>query len=221
MVVSTCLLAVLLSILISTAEASALTVGSSSVTDRDGKSLAAAEDDSSSSAPYCVYLDQSQELDCVCGDQDGSLVFPYEVSTGGEGEFLVAADKSVASVKLHSCKSASLRLDLTALSRPFYRLRIEDVETVRVDGIKLLPNDTVDVWVRNVNGSLTVRGDMSCDGCSKMNVAKNASESSSVPNLMLHLVEIGDLEIDNVVVGDDVNAKIKVRLSPTATSSYE
>ena len=91
------------------------------------------------SVPYCVYLEQSQELDCVCPDgvvmssssevaetdrinhmDSAPINFPNE-------DYLMAATSKngssspVASVKLHSCSSLNLRLDLRSMARPFYR----------------------------------------------------------------------------------------------------
>merc|ERR1719188_1104720 len=84
------------------------------------------------SKSYCVYLDKSQELDCVCGDEDGS-------SADGDEEgyttftlpsaAMVNGNASVASLKLHQCRSAEVEMDLRPLERPFYRMRVEDVES--------------------------------------------------------------------------------------------
>ena len=155
------------------------------------------------SKSYCVYLDKSQELDCVCdeGDEEGE-------EEEGFTQFTLpsAANRnaSVASLKLHQCRSTELRMDLRRLQRPFYRLRVEDVENVRVDGIAALPNDTVDVWFRNVSGALTLGGDVACEGC-------NGTAADARPRLMLHLVDVGSVALENLMVGGDVDVKIKVR----------
>jgi len=153
------------------------------------------------SKSYCVYLDKSQELDCVCDDDDGGdegfTAFALPSSVNGNA--------SVASLKLHQCRSTEIRMDLRLLARPFYRMRVEDVENVRVDGIALLAGDAVDVWFRNVSGTLRIGGDITCDDCG------DGSANSTKPKLTVHIVDAGSVELDNLMVGGDVAVKIKVR----------
>ena len=160
------------------------------------------------SKSYCVYLDKSQELDCVCDEgrrrsdddddeEEEYTAFPLPSASNGNA--------SVASLKLHQCHSTEMRMDLRPLDRPFYRMRVEDVENVRVDGITLLANDTVDVWFRNVNGSLRISGDVTCDDCD------GGGGNATRPKLMVHIVDVGSVELDNLMVGGDVAVKIKVR----------
>lgn len=156
-----------------------------------------------------------QELDCVCNsdydDDEDELVFPFApvivVAAGGSKSNISTA---IASVKLHSCRRANIRMDLRSFQRPFYRMRVEDIQTVKVEGVTLLPNDTVDIWFRNINGSLDISGDVSCDGCA-VKVENGTAFVDSRPNLMLHAVDVGALTLSNLMVGDDVAAKIKVR----------
>ena len=165
------------------------------------------------SKSYCVYLDKSQELDCVCGDDeqsssgaDGDDDEGYTKFTLPSASAMVHGNASVASLKLHQCRSAvEVELDLRPLERPFYRLRVEDVEGgVRVkEGVTLLAGDAVDLWFRNVNGSLRISGDVTCDDCNSKNLTK--------PRLMVHIVDVGSVDLDNLMVGGDVEAKIKVR----------
>ena len=166
------------------------------------------------SKSYCVYLDKSQELDCVCGDEEQS-------SSGADGDddegytkftlpsasaMINNGNASVASLKLHQCRSAvEVELDLRPLERPFYRLRVEDVEdNVKVEGVTLLAGDVVDLWFRNVNGTLRISGDVTCDDC-------DGNNNLTKPRLMVHIVDVGSVELDNLMVGGDVEAKIKVR----------
>ena len=63
----------------------------------------------------------------------------------------------------HSC--GHLRLldaDLTSVPRPFHRLRLEDLSSASIEGgiSGLRPGDAIDVWVRNVNGSVVVEGEL-------------------------------------------------------------
>ena len=166
------------------------------------------------SKSYCVYLDKSQELDCVCGDD--------EESSGGAGggdeeegytkftlpsAAMVNGNASVASLKLHQCHSAvEVELDLRPLERPFYRLRVEDVGgDVRVEGVTLLAGDAVDLWFRNVNGTLRIGGDVTCADCA------DGNDNVTKPRLMVHIVDVGSVELENLMVGGDVEAKVKVR----------
>ena len=149
------------------------------------------------SKSYCVYLDKSQELDCVCDDDNEEEFTTFTLPSAANG------NASVASLKLHQCRSTEIKMDLRPLERPFYRMRVEDVENVRVEGITLLAGDAVDVWFRNVNGSLKIGGDISCDDCDEKNATR--------PKLMVHIVDVGSVELDNLMVGGDVAAKIKVR----------
>ena len=160
------------------------------------------------SKSYCVYLDKSQELDCVCGDEDSindddegytKFTLPSATAMVNNGNA-----SSVASLKLHQCRSGvEVELDLRPLERPFYRLRVEDVESnVRVEGVTLLAGDAVDLWFRNVNGSLRIGGDVTCDDC---------NGNTTKPRLTVHIVDVGSVELDNLMVGGDVEAKIKVR----------
>ena len=162
------------------------------------------------SKSYCVYLDKSQELDCVCDEGRGHNEGDEVVNDDDEGytPFTLPSaangNATVASLKLHQCHSTEVRMDLRLLQRPFYRMRVEDVENVRVDGVTLLAGDTVDVWFRNVNGTLRISGDIACDNC-------NDGNSTSRPKLMVHIVDVGSVELDNLMVGGDVAVKIKVR----------
>jgi len=163
------------------------------------------------SKSYCVYLDKSQELDCVCDegrrrrDDDDDDDEEEEEYTAFTLPSASNGNASVASLKLHQCHSTEMRMDLRPLDRPFYRMRVEDVENVRVDGITLLANDTVDVWFRNVNGSLRISGDVTCDDCD------GGGGNATRPKLMVHIVDVGSVELDNLMVGGDVAVKIKVR----------
>ena len=163
------------------------------------------------SKSYCVYLDKSQELDCVCDEGRGHNEGDEVVNDDDEGytPFTLPSaangNATVASLKLHQCHSTEMRMDLRPLDRPFYRMRVEDVENVRVDGITLLANDTVDVWFRNVNGSLRISGDVTCDDCD------GGGGNATRPKLMVHIVDVGSVELDNLMVGGDVAVKIKVR----------
>lgn len=75
--------------------------------------------------PYCVFLNQSQELDCVCpdaaGEPDSNHVDSAPLNFPSEDYLVASGNSSVASIKLHSCQSVNLRLDLRPLARPFYR----------------------------------------------------------------------------------------------------
>lgn len=154
----------------------------------------------------CFYQSQTEELDCVCPD-DAEL----KGGTGGTGgvvrfpsaDYLRdrAENNSVASLKLHSCRNLHLQLDLRPLSRPFYRLRVEDVENVTVDGIILAPNDFVDVWLRNVNGSLTVSGNLVCMEC----------DANATAALKLLVIDTRRIDVDQVFV-DEGSAKVKIQV---------
>ena len=73
--------------------------------------------------PYCVYLDQSQELRCNCQNfgTNETSVFP-------NNDFFVAVPskaasevKEAAAVQLTGCERLNLHLDLRPLPHPFYR----------------------------------------------------------------------------------------------------
>lgn len=76
--------------------------------------------------PYCIYLEQSQELRCNCQN------FPFnrsQASVFPNNDFFVAAPsqriaekvKQVAAMKLSGCQQLHLKLDFRALPYPFYR----------------------------------------------------------------------------------------------------
>lgn len=76
--------------------------------------------------PYCVYLEQSQELRCNCQN------FPFNRSRASvfpSNDFFVAAPsqevaekvKQVAAMKLSGCQQLHLKLDFRPLPYPFYR----------------------------------------------------------------------------------------------------
>eukprot|EP00095_Tigriopus_kingsejongensis_P000749 maker-scaffold273_size229271-snap-gene-1.20 protein:Tk00749 transcript:maker-scaffold273_size229271-snap-gene-1.20-mRNA-1 annotation:"PREDICTED: paraplegin" len=178
---------------------------------REGKTLQ--DNVSATSMPYCVYLAQSQELDCVCSEErvDGSedeileRHFYSEPVTFPSEEYIHNAENnSVASVKLHSCSHLHLKLDLRILERPFYRLRVEDVQRVIVDGITLLPKDMVDIWFRNVNVSLDLVGGVNCAGCGP------AMNHSDIPQLNVHVLDNTNITFRDLYV-NNVHAKIKIR----------
>ena len=165
------------------------------------------------SKSYCVYLDKSQELDCVCGDEESSVGGADGGDEEGYTKFtlpssMVNGNASVASLKLHQCRSAvEVELDLRPLARPFYRLRVEDVEgDVCIKGVTLLAGDAVDLWFRNVNGTLRIGGDVACADCADGN-----DNNVTRPRLMVHIVDVGRVELENLMVGGDVEAKVKVR----------
>ena len=174
--------------------------------DRSTKSLLPQQNTSSSlSKPYCVYLEGSQELDCLCNDnlEAGSHRDSAPVPFPGSEYLSVAGEnKSVASVKLHSCKSLHLRLDLRPLARPFYRLRFEDLESITVEGITLVPEDMVDIWFRNVNASVEIHGGLTCFGC---------KENQRRPRLNLQILEVREVTFEGVDSEGEVDLRVDVR----------
>ena len=76
--------------------------------------------------PYCIYLDQTQELRCNCQNlqfnRSHPTVFPnndFFVPSTSQNQ----ADKvkEVAALKLTGCDQLHLTLDLRPLPHPFYR----------------------------------------------------------------------------------------------------
>lgn len=153
--------------------------------------------------PPCLYLEQSQELDCVCPEYDEEEVINFP-----SAEYLKSAanSSSIASIKLHSCQRLHLRLDLRPLDRPFHRLRVEDVDQVTIDGIVLVPEDHVSVWLRNVNSSVQIRNALTCLDCHENN--NNDTESS----LTMHIVDAKNISFSQVFSdGNRTRLKVKVR----------
>ncbi len=77
------------------------------------------------SEPYCIYLEQSQELRCNCQNfafnRSQPRVFPsndFFVPTSSNGASKV---QQVAAMKLTGCEKLHLTLDLRPLPHPFYR----------------------------------------------------------------------------------------------------
>merc|ERR1719188_2391683 len=79
------------------------------------------------SKSYCVYLDKSQELDCVCDEAAEAAEEEEGFTRFTLPSAMANGNASVASLKLHQCRSTELQMDLRLLERPFYRMRVEDV----------------------------------------------------------------------------------------------
>ncbi len=116
------------------------------------------------SSSYCVYLKGSQELDCLCPDVTSEMefghLFKQEITSHHDNES-DDEEESVASVKLSSCGSVGLsEVDLSLVPRPFYRLRVSDSSSASMTGgiLGLKPGDTLDIWFRGINGSVTIEG---------------------------------------------------------------
>ena len=70
-------------------------------------------------------------------------------------------------------------LDFRPLPMPLYRLLVEDVEHVKIEGVVIRQNETVDVWFRRINGSLVLSGEISCPECTSYK-SKNDQETREV-----------------------------------------
>ena len=76
--------------------------------------------------PYCIYLEQTQELRCNCQNlsfnRSQPTVFPNnEFFVPTTSEHGASKVKEVAALKLTGCEKLHLTLDLRPLPHPFYR----------------------------------------------------------------------------------------------------
>lgn len=182
-------------------------------------------------SPHCVYLKQSQELDCLCPDDSDGFVDEPDLASQNITEaplititqteavlfpnskvLAMAGNGSVASVKIRSCTELHLKLDFQILDRPFYRLRIEGVPKVTIDGITLIQKDMVDIWFRNVSTSLTLLGGFECLQCQDaFDYQSDANiEESEKPQLNIHILDNNNVTLKNMFVSH-MKVKVKVR----------
>jgi hypothetical protein len=142
----------------------------------------------------------------------------------------------VASLKLDRCDSVNLKLDLRSLPQPFYRLKLENIRHVIINGIIVRPNDTVDFWFNNIAVNLTFKGEIECPQCpkghqsekvqilheGKLVTSPHVAVTSSVPQLRLNVLKSGDLKFDNFVKKSNVDLSLKIRdvKSVTFLDSY-
>ena len=154
----------------------------------------------------CVYLKPSRELDCVCpnfGQHERKIPKLFPITKLSEN-----STDNIASIKLHSCQNLKLSVDLTELERPFYRLRIEDVTNITVQDVRMLPNDTVDIWFRNIGNTLEILGDIRCDNCT--------AEEKNELELNIHVLDVLKVKIKkfNMLHNcDNNNTRIQLRNS--------
>ncbi len=192
--------------------------------------------------PFFLSFSLFQELDCVCPDQtnseteeDFSSLFTPDMISSYVGRDNKSSSSTVASVKLHSCRRLRLhRPDLSSLPRPFYRLRVQDVGRAALTGglAGLAPGDHVDVWFRNVNGSVVLGGPLRCNECLQrlLSGRNNGSSSSAerppkpsqVAQVNFHFLDVRNVTLYNFYAGPEVRARVKVRNADgvTITDSF-
>ncbi len=173
------------------------------------KSNSEQDDDDDDDEDYCVYLDGSQELDCVCPSMVHSDSSPLSITNLIDNY----VNSNALSIKIHSCPGdLKLRLDLgTLLLRPLYRIRLEDINgSVHIEGATLLKGDNVNLWIRNVHGEAEFSGGINCIDRGCHNDTSLGLEFEDVTDVRLRDVAAG-------TVGTPSGLRVKVRNADSLT----
>ena len=111
----------------------------------------------SNSGYECQYLASHKELSCQCSS--------HNINIANLPLLLASTYSPVESLKLGHCQSVDLTLDLVNVVQPFYQVRLEAVDLVRLHGVRLSHNSNLDIVMRNVRQSLGVFGAIDCVDC--------------------------------------------------------
>ena len=159
----------------------------------------------------CQYLSSHKELSCQCAR--------HSLHIADLASLLSTAHSHVESLRLGHCQSIDLRLDLLTVPQPFYQVRLEAADQVRLHGVKLGQQSDLDIVMRNVRQSLDVFGHIDCLDCSRDDTEdvrlqarptlvlqiKNATNASlhyldvSQVNMRLSLRNVENVKIDSTV----------------------
>merc|ERR1712154_271613 len=105
----------------------------------------------------CQYLSSHKELSCQCSGNN--------INIADLALLLSSTPGPVESLKLGHCHSLDLSLDVVRVVQPFYQLRLEAVDQVRLHGVRLSQQSNLDIVMRNVRQGLAVLGDIHCVDC--------------------------------------------------------
>jgi len=146
----------------------------------------------------CQYLPSHKELSCQCTSYNLNLVNLAELVSSSPG--------SVESVKVSECLSVDLRLDLVSLAQPFYQVRVEAAQQVRLHEVRLARHTNLDIIVRNIKNTIDVFGHITCVDCSDGGGGEGDDvrlqakptlilQMKNATNASLHYLDIGDVNL--------------------------
>jgi len=170
----------------------------------------------------CQYLSSHKELSCQCSGNN--------INIADLALLLSSTPGPVESLKLGHCHSLDLSLDVVRVVQPFYQLRLEAVDQVRLHGVRLSQQSNLDIVMRNVRQGLAVLGDIHCVDCRQEDgddvrlqarptlilQVKNATNASfhyldvSDVNIRLSLRNVENVNIDSTVFDNLAKNAIEV-----------
>ena len=150
----------------------------------------------------CQYLSSHKELSCQCTSHNLNLV--------NLAELVSSSSSSVESLKVSECVSVDLRLDLASLSQPFYQLRLEAAQQVRLHGLRLARHTNLDIILRNIKNSIDVFGHITCVDCTDGDDGGGDVRLQARPTLILQVKNATNASLHYLDIGD-VNLRLGVR----------
>lgn len=152
----------------------------------------------------CQYLSVHKELVCQCTKYYLDIISLAHVTRAAGGH--------VESIKLEQCQSLSIGLDLTEVAQPFYQIRLENIDRVRIHDVKLGHADNLDIVVRNVMDMITVSGVVTCTDCGHVTSNSDMGDvrNTARPTLILQVKDAASAQMEYVDISN-VNTRISVR----------
>ena len=144
----------------------------------------------------CQYLSSHKELSCQCTR--------YNINLVNLAHLVSSVSSSVESLKVSECVSVDLSLDLVSLTQPFYQVRVEAANQVRLHGVRLARHNNLDIIVRNINNSLDVFGHIDCVDCTDDDGGGDVRlqaqptlilQVKNTTNASLHYLDIGSVNL--------------------------
>jgi len=154
----------------------------------------------------CQYLSTHKELSCQCSRYNIDIVNLADLVSSNPG--------SVESLKVSECVSVDLSLDLVSLVQPFYQVRVEAAQQVRLHSVRLARHTNLDIIIRNIKNSVDVFGHITCEDCGD-DGGSVGGDSDDVrlqaqPTLILQVKNTNNTSLHYLDIGE-VNLRLSAR----------
>ena len=146
----------------------------------------------------CQYLSQHREMVCHCTRHHLTLTSLDQILTTAHG--------AVESFKIEECRSVEVGMNMRRVQQPFYQLRLENIDNVRIHDMVLGQDDQLDIVVRS-GVRVSVSGGVTCHDCDHL---------SAQPSLMIQVQDTNTLNLDHLHL---TSVKLRVNTRSVATVS--
>ena len=150
----------------------------------------------------CQYLSVHKELVCQCTRYHLDITSVATVTRGAGGH--------VESVKLEQCQSVNIGMDMVEIVQPFYQIRLENIDRMRIHDVKLGHADNLDIVVRNVRDMVHVSGEVTCTDCGDHDGDNGDVRETARPTLILQVKDVASTQMEYLDISN-VNTRISLR----------